>query len=60
MGTQVTSWDAGGADRVVAVRKAVADPSCYRLLCALSGSRGDTWRARRLTSPHLARLRKSV
>ncbi|WP_329360708.1 hypothetical protein [Streptomyces sp. NBC_01483] len=60
MGTQVTSWDAAGADRAVAVRKAVADPSRYRLLCALSGSRGDTWRARRPTSQHLARLRQSA
>ncbi|MGW9135995.1 ArsR/SmtB family transcription factor [Streptomyces sp. NPDC055681] len=64
MGTQVTSWDAAGADRAVAVLKAVADPSRYRLLWALSGQELPVSALAELlgahvaaTSQHLARLR---
>ncbi|MFJ5104421.1 ArsR/SmtB family transcription factor [Streptomyces sp. NPDC088554] len=64
MGTQVTSWDAAGADRAVAVLKAVADPSRYRLLWALSGQELPVSALAELlgahvaaTSQHLAKLR---
>lgn len=36
MGTRSCSWDAAGAERAVAVLKAVADPSRFRLLWVLS------------------------
>ncbi|MFJ8330190.1 ArsR/SmtB family transcription factor [Streptomyces sp. NPDC094437] len=64
MGTQVRSWDAEGADRAVAVLKAVADPSRYRLLWALSGQELPVSALAEIlgahvaaTSQHLARLR---
>ncbi|MGW2026366.1 ArsR/SmtB family transcription factor [Streptomyces decoyicus] len=64
MGMQVTSWDAAGADRAVAVLKAVADPSRYRLLWALSGQELPVSALAELlgahvaaTSQHLAKLR---
>jgi DNA-binding transcriptional ArsR family regulator len=64
MGTQVTSWDAAGADRAVAVLKAVADPSRYRLLWALSRQELPVSALAEIlgahvaaTSQHLARLR---
>ncbi|MCX4590769.1 metalloregulator ArsR/SmtB family transcription factor [Streptomyces sp. NBC_01549] len=64
METQVRSWDAAGADRAVAVLKAVADPSRYRLLWALSGQELPVSALAEMigahvaaTSQHLARLR---
>ncbi|UKY47751.1 ArsR/SmtB family transcription factor [Streptomyces inhibens] len=64
MGTQVTSWDAAAADRAVAVLKAVADPSRYRLLWALCGQELPVSALAELlgahvaaTSQHLAKLR---
>ncbi|MBD0747943.1 metalloregulator ArsR/SmtB family transcription factor [Streptomyces sp. CBMA152] len=64
MGAQVESWDAESADRAVAVLKAVADPSRYRLLWALSGAELPVSALAELlgahvaaTSQHLARLR---
>ncbi|MBD0739334.1 ArsR/SmtB family transcription factor [Streptomyces sp. CBMA29] len=64
MGTQVRAWDAAGAERAVAVLKAVADPSRYRLLWALSGQELPVSALAELlgahvaaTSQHLARLR---
>ncbi|MEV0371828.1 metalloregulator ArsR/SmtB family transcription factor [Streptomyces sp. NPDC050636] len=64
MGTQVTSWDSAGADRAVAVLKAAADPSRYRLLWALSGQELPVSALAELlgahvaaTSQHLAKLR---
>lgn len=64
MGTQVGSWDAAGADRAVAVLKAVADPSRYRLLWALSEQELPVSALAELlgahvaaTSQHLAKLR---
>lgn len=58
------SWDAERADRAVAVLKAVADPSRYRLLWALSGAElpvsalAETIGAHvAATSQHLAKLR---
>ncbi|MFC5722939.1 ArsR/SmtB family transcription factor [Streptomyces gamaensis] len=38
MGAQGEAWDAAGAERAVALLKAVADPTRYRLLWALSHS----------------------
>ncbi|MFB7733218.1 ArsR/SmtB family transcription factor [Streptomyces sp. NPDC056112] len=64
MDVQGKVWDAEAADRAVAVLKAVADPSRYRLLWALShGEQPVSELARMLgahvaaTSQHLARLR---
>ncbi|RCH64070.1 transcriptional regulator [Streptomyces sp. SDr-06] len=64
MGAQMESWDAERADRAVAVLKAVADPSRYRLLWALSGAElpvsalAETIGAHvAATSQHLAKLR---
>jgi len=64
MDAQVGSWDTAGADRAVAVLKAVADPSRYRLLWALSGRELPVSALAELlgahvaaTSQHLAKLR---
>ncbi|MFE9116005.1 ArsR/SmtB family transcription factor [Streptomyces sp. NPDC007172] len=64
MGAQMDSWDAERADRAVAVLKAVADPSRYRLLWALGGAElpvsalADILGAHvAATSQHLAKLR---
>ena len=64
MGAQVRAWDAAGAERAVAVLKAVAEPSRYRLLWALSGQELPVSSLAELlgahvaaTSQHLARLR---
>ncbi|GAA0366681.1 metalloregulator ArsR/SmtB family transcription factor [Streptomyces olivoreticuli] len=64
MGGQVEAWDAAGAERAVAVLKAVADPTRYRLLWALSrqefpvGSLADLTGAHvAAVSQHLAKLR---
>ncbi|MCX5386364.1 metalloregulator ArsR/SmtB family transcription factor [Streptomyces sp. NBC_00083] len=64
MGVQVESWDDERAERAVAVLKAVADPSRYRLLWALSGAELPVSALAELlgahvaaTSQHLAKLR---
>jgi DNA-binding transcriptional ArsR family regulator len=64
MDAQVLSWDEERAERSVAVLKAVADPSRYRLLWALSGQELPVSRLAELigahvaaTSQHLAKLR---
>lgn len=64
MDAQGQSWDAAAADRAVAVLKAVADPSRYRLLWALSGQELPVSALAELlgahvaaTSQHLAKLR---
>ncbi|MFJ3821348.1 ArsR/SmtB family transcription factor [Streptomyces nodosus] len=64
METQVTSWGGERAERSVAVLKAVADPSRYRLLWALSERELPVSRLAELidahvaaTSQHLAKLR---
>ncbi|MFD4633114.1 ArsR/SmtB family transcription factor [Streptomyces sp. NPDC058284] len=64
MEAQVTSWDAAGADRAVGVLKALADPSRYRLLWALSQNELPVSALAELlgahvaaTSQHLAKLR---
>lgn len=64
MEAQVASWDAERAERSVAVLKAVADPSRYRLLWALSERELPVSRLAELigahvaaTSQHLAKLR---
>ncbi|MFE7235205.1 ArsR/SmtB family transcription factor [Streptomyces sp. NPDC002405] len=64
MDAQGKVWDAQAADRTMTVLKAVADPSRYRLLWALShGEQPVSELARMLgahvaaTSQHLARLR---
>ncbi|ARX81730.1 ArsR family transcriptional regulator [Streptomyces alboflavus] len=64
MDTQGQPWDAAAADRAVAVLKAVADPSRYRLLWALSGQELPVSALAELlgahvaaTSQHLAKLR---
>ncbi|MCB5910028.1 ArsR/SmtB family transcription factor [Streptomyces pinistramenti] len=64
MGVQVMSWDSAGADRAVAVLKAVADPSRYRLLWALTQRELPVSALAELlgahvaaTSQHLAKLR---
>ncbi|MFE4858855.1 ArsR/SmtB family transcription factor [Streptomyces sp. NPDC056670] len=64
MGAQMDSWDAERADRAVAVLKAVADPSRYRLLWALGGAELPVSALAELlgahvaaTSQHLAKLR---
>ncbi|GAA1154115.1 DNA-binding transcriptional ArsR family regulator [Kitasatospora gansuensis] len=64
MGAQVQPWDAAGAERAVAVLKAVADPARYRLLWALSGAELPVSALAELlgahvaaTSQHLAKLR---
>lgn len=64
MDAQGQSWDAAAADRAVAVLKAVADPSRYRLLWALSAQELPVSALAELlgahvaaTSQHLAKLR---
>ncbi|MEU6054341.1 metalloregulator ArsR/SmtB family transcription factor [Streptomyces xanthochromogenes] len=64
MGAQMDSWDAERADRAVAVLKAVADPSRYRLLWALGGAELPVSALAEIlgahvaaTSQHLAKLR---
>ncbi|MEV5878272.1 metalloregulator ArsR/SmtB family transcription factor [Streptomyces sp. NPDC052101] len=64
MEAQVASWDEEQAERSVAVLKAVADPSRYRLLWALSERELPVSRLAELidahvaaTSQHLAKLR---
>ncbi|MFI9646754.1 ArsR/SmtB family transcription factor [Streptomyces sp. NPDC052040] len=64
MDVQGQAWDAESAERVVAVLKAVADPSRYRLLWALSGRElpvselaGILGAHVAATSQHLAKLR---
>ncbi|WP_329281821.1 ArsR/SmtB family transcription factor [Streptomyces sp. NBC_01451] len=64
MEAQVASWDEERAERSVAVLKAVADPSRYRLLWALSERELPVSRLAELigahvaaTSQHLAKLR---
>ncbi|MFH8986429.1 ArsR/SmtB family transcription factor [Streptomyces varsoviensis] len=64
MGTQVEAWDSAAADRAIAVLKAVADPTRYRLLWALSrqelpvGSLAQMLGAHvAAVSQHLAKLR---
>ncbi|MFB7494979.1 ArsR/SmtB family transcription factor [Streptomyces sp. NPDC056161] len=64
MRAQVASWDEERAERSVAVLKAVADPSRYRLLWALSERELPVSRLAELigahvaaTSQHLAKLR---
>ncbi|MFG2905850.1 ArsR/SmtB family transcription factor [Kitasatospora sp. NPDC048286] len=63
-GTRDEAWDAEAAERAVAVLKAVADPSRYRLLWALSGRELPVSELAELlgahvaaTSQHLAKLR---
>ncbi|WP_044370692.1 ArsR/SmtB family transcription factor [Streptomyces noursei] len=64
MGAQVEAWDAAGAERAIAVLKAVADPTRYRLLWALCrqefavGSLAEMVGAHvAAVSQHLAKLR---
>ncbi|MFD3941526.1 ArsR/SmtB family transcription factor [Streptomyces sp. NPDC058579] len=64
MGVQHQVWDSDGADRAVAVLKAVADPSRFRLLWALSREELPVSALAELlgahvaaTSQHLAKLR---
>ncbi|MFF3875898.1 ArsR/SmtB family transcription factor [Streptomyces sp. NPDC001978] len=64
MDAQEQAWDAEAAERAVAVLKAVADPSRYRLLWALSGRElpvselaGILGAHVAATSQHLAKLR---
>ncbi|MEJ8658461.1 metalloregulator ArsR/SmtB family transcription factor [Streptomyces sp. MS1.AVA.4] len=64
MSVQGESWDAGAADRTVTVLKAVADPSRYRLLWALSRQELPVSGLAEMlgahvaaTSQHLAKLR---
>ncbi|MFE7977000.1 metalloregulator ArsR/SmtB family transcription factor [Streptomyces shenzhenensis] len=64
MRAQVASWDEERAERSVSVLKAVADPSRYRLLWALSERELPVSRLAELigahvaaTSQHLAKLR---
>ncbi|KNB50860.1 ArsR/SmtB family transcription factor [Streptomyces caatingaensis] len=64
MEAQVPPWDSAGADRAVAVLKAVADPSRYRLLWALRRQELPVSTLAELlgahvaaTSQHLAKLR---
>ncbi|WP_406194915.1 metalloregulator ArsR/SmtB family transcription factor [Kitasatospora sp. NBC_01560] len=64
MGTQIVSWDSADAERAVAVLKAVADASRYRLLWALTRRELPVSALAELlgahvaaTSQHLARLR---
>lgn len=66
MEAQVASWDEERAERSVAVLKAVADPSRYRLLWALSERELPVSRLAELieahvaaTSQHLAKLRSA-
>ncbi|MBD0670823.1 ArsR/SmtB family transcription factor [Streptomyces sp. CBMA156] len=63
-GTRDEAWDAEAAERAVAVLKAVADPSRYRLLWALSARELPVSELAELlgahvaaTSQHLAKLR---
>ncbi|ANZ21459.1 ArsR/SmtB family transcription factor [Streptomyces noursei] len=64
MDAQVGAWDSAGAERAIAVLKAVADPTRYRLLWALSrqefpvGSLAEMAGAHvAAISQHLAKLR---
>ncbi|MFF4550482.1 ArsR/SmtB family transcription factor [Streptomyces sp. NPDC001435] len=60
MGAQERAWDSEAAERAVAVLKAVADPSRYRLLWALSSGRelaGILGAHVAATSQQLAKLR---
>ncbi|WP_171118152.1 MULTISPECIES: metalloregulator ArsR/SmtB family transcription factor [Streptomyces] len=64
MDAQGQAWDAEAAERAVALLKAVADPSRYRLLWALSGRELPVSELARIlgahvaaTSQHLAKLR---
>ncbi|MEV7927758.1 ArsR/SmtB family transcription factor [Kitasatospora sp. NPDC059811] len=64
MGAQEEAWDTDAAERAVAVLKAVADPSRYRLLWALTRRELPVSELAELlgahvaaTSQHLARLR---
>lgn len=64
MNTQGEAWDSQAAERAVAVLKAVADPSRYRLLWALSGHELPVSELAQIldahvaaTSQHLAKLR---
>ncbi|MEU9336688.1 metalloregulator ArsR/SmtB family transcription factor [Streptomyces sp. NPDC048290] len=64
MDAQEPAWDTTAAERAVAVLKAVADPSRYRLLWALNGRELPVSELARLlgahvaaTSQHLAKLR---
>ncbi|MFD3993829.1 ArsR/SmtB family transcription factor [Streptomyces sp. NPDC058548] len=64
MGTQLQQWDSDSADRAVAVLKAVADPSRFRLLWALSRQELPVSALAEMlgahvaaTSQHLAKLR---
>ncbi|GAB2882858.1 hypothetical protein GCM10027074_59150 [Streptomyces deserti] len=64
MDVQTLSWDSDAADRAVAVLKAVADSSRYRLLWALSREELPVSRLAEIlgahvaaTSQHLAKLR---
>ncbi|MFH8771960.1 ArsR/SmtB family transcription factor [Streptomyces sp. NPDC017958] len=66
MDAQGQAWDAEAAERAVAVLKAVADPSRYRLLWALSGGELPVSELARIlgahvaaTSQHLAKLRSA-
>ncbi|MFJ9894810.1 ArsR/SmtB family transcription factor [Streptomyces sp. NPDC091280] len=66
MNAQEGAWDEEAAERAVAVLKAVADPSRYRLLWALSGRElpvselaGILGAHVAATSQHLARLRSA-
>lgn len=59
-----SAWDSAAADRAVAVLKAAADPSRYRLLWALDGRELPVSELARIlgahvaaTSQHLAKLR---
>ncbi|MEV5875352.1 metalloregulator ArsR/SmtB family transcription factor [Streptomyces sp. NPDC052101] len=64
MDAQEQAWDEEAAERAVAVLKAVADPSRYRLLWALNGRELPVSELARIlgahvaaTSQHLAKLR---
>lgn len=64
MDAQEQAWDEEAAERAVAVLKAVADPSRYRLLWALNGGELPVSELARIlgahvaaTSQHLAKLR---
>ncbi|MFE2064389.1 ArsR/SmtB family transcription factor [Streptomyces sp. NPDC059467] len=64
MDTQGQAWDEEAAERAVAVLKAVADPSRYRLLWALNGRELPVSELAEIlgahvaaTSQHLAKLR---
>ncbi|MDI5962340.1 ArsR/SmtB family transcription factor [Streptantibioticus silvisoli] len=54
MEAQVVSWDSAGADRAVAVLKAVADPTRYRLLWALGQREHSVGQLAELVGAHVA------